>query len=45
MACGGAADEIEYTWATNKEWGGTCRQLSLKFTDGQVFTADFQFRQ
>lgn len=32
-----------YVWKTNPAWAGTCRQLQLKLTDGQVFTANFSF--
>jgi hypothetical protein len=33
-----------YTWGTNKAWAGTCRQLQIGLSDGQVFTANFRFR-
>jgi probable HAF family extracellular repeat protein len=39
-----AARQYIYTWATDKQWGGTCRQLQIGLADGQVFKANFQFR-
>jgi serine protease AprX len=34
-----------YVWKTDKAWGGTCRELSVKLTDGTLHTARFQFRK
>jgi probable HAF family extracellular repeat protein len=41
---GAASGQYTYVWATDKAWAGTCRQLQLKFTDGQVQSAAFSFR-
>lgn len=32
-----------YVWKTEKSWQGTCRVLTLKFIDGQTYTANFKF--
>jgi hypothetical protein len=32
-----------YVWKTDKKWAGSCRVLTLKFIDGAVKTALFQF--
>ena len=32
-----------YTWATDKKWKNTCRELSLVLSDGTVHTVVFQF--
>ena len=41
------ADTGHYTlvWKTEKEWAGTCRRVTLKFTDGSWQRADFFFRR
>jgi hypothetical protein len=31
-----------YVWKTDKAWGGTCRQLQLKLSDGSMKYATFQ---
>jgi hypothetical protein len=36
-------EHYTYSLKTERNWGGTCRQLRLEFTDGQVRTADFRF--
>jgi hypothetical protein len=33
-----------YTWKTDKAWLGTCRVLTLRFTDGREYAALFQFK-
>ena len=33
-----------YTWKTERSWAGTCRQLSVQFTDGQTYLLNFIFR-
>jgi len=33
-----------YVWKTDKAWVGTCRQLTVKLTDGSVHTASFKFK-
>jgi hypothetical protein len=37
-----ASDRYTYVWKTDATWRG-CRQLTLKFTDGQVRVALFDF--
>ena len=32
-----------YVWKSEKAWAGTCRQLQVKFADGQVRYANFSF--
>ncbi len=32
-----------YVWKTDKTWGGTCRELTLRFRDGTVAKARFSF--
>jgi hypothetical protein len=39
------SDQYTYVWKTNKAWAGQCRQLVLRFNDGQEFRANFQFRR
>jgi hypothetical protein len=38
-----AADRYTYVWKTEKSWAGSCRQLTLKFIDGQEYKANFNF--
>jgi probable HAF family extracellular repeat protein len=40
-----SSDQYIYVWATDKAWAGECRQLQLKFTDGQTQTATFWLRR
>lgn len=40
-----ASGQYIYVWATDKAWAGTCRQLQVKFTDGQMQTATFTLRR
>jgi hypothetical protein len=35
--------QYHYVWKTDKGWGGTCRQLQIKFRDGTTRTALFNF--
>ena len=37
------SDTYSYIWKTNKAWANTCRKLTLRFVDGTVANADFQF--
>ena len=37
------AERYQYTWKTEARWKGTCRELTLAFSDGSVRTAVFQF--
>ncbi len=32
-----------YVWKTDKAWAGTCRQLQVKYTDGSIKVANFNF--
>jgi CSLREA domain-containing protein len=32
-----------YIWKTERSWANSCRQISLKFIDGQTYTANFRF--
>jgi len=34
-----------YVWKTDKAWASSCRQLEVKFIDGQLITAKFQFKK
>jgi len=38
-----SSDEYTYMWKTDKDWKGTCRQLTLELADGDVVTALFKF--
>ena len=38
-----ASDRYQYVWKTEKSWAGSCRRLELKFSDGSVHTALFDF--
>lgn len=37
------AGQYTYVWKTDKTWGGGCRQLTVKLTDGTEHKALFQF--
>jgi parallel beta-helix repeat protein len=37
-------DRYTYVWKTEKAWKGTCRKLVVKFTDGTMKEALFQFK-
>ena len=39
-----ASGQYIYVWKTDRTWAGTCRELQLKFIDGQVQRAAFNFR-
>jgi hypothetical protein len=34
-----------YVWKTDKAWASTCRQLDVKFVDGSMYSAKFQFKK
>jgi hypothetical protein len=36
-------NQYTYVWKTEKGWAGTCRQLVIKLTDGNYYTANFKF--
>jgi hypothetical protein len=35
--------QYHYVWKTDKAWGGSCRQLQIKFADGTTQVANFNF--
>lgn len=39
-----ATGQYTYAWKTDKAWAGTCRRLIIRFADGTVARARFQFR-
>jgi predicted extracellular nuclease len=39
-----ATDQYTYVWKTKKAWAGTCQRLILRFVDGTVVRANFQFK-
>jgi drug/metabolite transporter superfamily protein YnfA len=39
-----ATDIYTYVWKTDKAWKGTCRQLTVRLSDGSEHKASFQFR-
>jgi len=38
-------DQYIYIWKTDKAWGGTCRTLVIKLSDGTFHYANFQFKK
>lgn len=38
-----AADQYVYVWKTEKAWANTCRQLTVKLSDGTNHVASFSF--
>ncbi|HLF74887.1 MAG TPA: PxKF domain-containing protein [Anaerolineales bacterium] len=36
-------DTYTYVWKTDKSWAGTCRQLTVKLSDGSEHIANFRF--
>jgi hypothetical protein len=38
------SDQYTYVWKTEKEWKGTCRQLTVTLLDGSTHVALFQFK-
>jgi len=38
-----ASGQYLYTWKTDKTWRGTCRQFTLRLTDGTTHVATFSF--
>jgi hypothetical protein len=40
-----SAGQYIYVWKTDKAWANSCRQLEVKFIDGQLITAMFQFKK
>jgi hypothetical protein len=39
-----ASGKYNYVWKTQKSWGGTCRQFTLRLTDGTDHIALFKFK-
>jgi hypothetical protein len=39
-----SSDTYSYIWKTDKAWARSCRRLTLRFVDGTVANADFEFR-
>jgi PKD repeat protein len=39
-----ATGTYTYVWKTEKAWGGTCRELVVRFNDGTEQTARFRFK-
>jgi hypothetical protein len=39
-----ATGQYIYVWKTDSRWAGSCRQLQVKLTDGEIYTAQFTFR-
>jgi hypothetical protein len=39
-----ASGQYSYTWKTDKSWAGSCRQLTIRLSDGTDHVAMFQFR-
>jgi len=37
-------DQYTYVWKTDKSWAGTCRQLTIRFTDNTDHVANFRFK-
>jgi hypothetical protein len=37
------ANQYVYVWKTDKNWGGTCRTLTVKLNDGTIHQANFNF--
>jgi ELWxxDGT repeat protein len=35
--------QYSYVWKTNSAWSNTCRQLTVKFSDGSEYKANFKF--
>ena len=38
-----ASDQYTYVWKTDKSWAGSCRQLVVRFNDGNERRASFSF--
>ena len=38
------SQQYTYVWKTKREWGGTCRVLTVQLVDGPMHDAYFQFR-
>jgi hypothetical protein len=38
------SDQYTYIWKSDKAWAGSCRELQVRFVDGQTHVAQFRFR-
>ena len=38
-----SSDRYTYVWKTQKQWAGTCRELTVELVDGTSHTATFTF--
>jgi hypothetical protein len=45
LAYDASSGQYTYVWKTDKAWAKSCRQLIVKFVDGTVQTAGFEFRK
>ena len=43
LAYDATTQQYSYVWKTDKSWAGTCRVLTLTFTDGTTRSASFRF--
>jgi hypothetical protein len=43
LSCDATTGQYNYVWKTDKLWAGTCRTLTLKFIDGTIRQANFNF--
>jgi hypothetical protein len=39
-----STDRYVYVWKSSKDWAGACRELQVKFVDGETYTALFSLR-
>ena len=39
-----SGNNFQFNWATDRSWGGTCRRLFIRLSDGTTPFADFKFR-
>jgi hypothetical protein len=44
LSYSGGANQYTYAWKTDKAWGGTCRQLTMRLADGTDKVAYFKFK-
>jgi len=36
--------DFQFNWSTDRAWGGTCRRLFIRLSDGNSIFADFKFK-
>jgi len=39
-----SGNNFQFNWATDRAWGGTCRRLFIRLSDGTAPFADFKFK-